>query len=180
MWQWIGLMLVALLLPAAPAAAQDRLDAAVAALDRATAQPKAEAAAVERMAGLLRMAPETVRVQHASTRLGWGDFFMAQRIATRGGHPVEKVFAARRSGAAWDEIAAEARVDADLLVQDVAAVWPGTSAGWHAAWRRRSSASSTCILERPNPSSSTRSSNWSRKCFRSSSYCFLCGPSSSQ
>ncbi|PYM21205.1 MAG: hypothetical protein DMD78_19280 [Candidatus Rokuibacteriota bacterium] len=124
MWQWIGLMLVALLLPAAPAAAQDRLDAAVAALDRATAQPKAEAAAVERMAGLLRMAPETVRVQHASTRLGWGDFFMAQRIATRGGHPVEKVFAARRSGAAWDEIAAEARVDADLLVQDVAAVWP--------------------------------------------------------
>ena len=124
MWQWIGLMLLALLLPASPAAAQDRLDAAVAALDRATAQPKAEAAAVERMAGLLRMAPETVRAQHASTRLGWGDFFVAQRIAARGGHPVEKVFAARRSGAAWGEIAEEARVDADLLVQDVAAVSP--------------------------------------------------------
>src|ERR671930_2174884 len=35
---WKGLMLAALVLVAAPAAAQDRLDAAAAALDRATAQ----------------------------------------------------------------------------------------------------------------------------------------------
>jgi len=124
MRRWIGLALAAIALAAAPSAAQDRLDAAAAALDRATAQPKAETAAVERMSVMLRVAPDTLRAQRAGARLGWGDFFLAQRVAARGGHPVDKVFAARRTGAGWTEIAEEANVSADALVQDVAVVSP--------------------------------------------------------
>ena len=124
MWQWMGLALAALVLAAGPAAAQDRLDAAAAALDRATAQPKTETTAVERMAALLKVAPDALRSQRASARLGWGDFFIAHRIAMRGAHPVDKVFAARRTGTGWTEIADEANVSADALVQDVALVWP--------------------------------------------------------
>jgi hypothetical protein len=124
MWQWFAVALVALMITTAPAAAQDRLDAAAAALTRATAQPRDEAVALGRMGGLLGVTPEALRAQRTSAGLGWGDFFVAQRIAARGGHPVDKVFAARRTGAGWSAIAEEANVRADLLVQDVAVVWP--------------------------------------------------------
>jgi hypothetical protein len=118
----IVLSLFVLVLAVLPAAAQDRLDAVAAAVDRATTP--AAAAAVDRMAKFLDTTPDVLRAERASTRLGWGDVFVAHRIATRGGHPIAKVFAARRSGAAWGEIAEEARVDAGALVQDVAALWP--------------------------------------------------------
>jgi hypothetical protein len=124
MWQWFRVALVALVLAAAPAAAEDRLDAVAAALDRATAHPKAETAAVERMSAILKVAPDALRAQRAGVRLGWGDFYLAHRIAMRGAHPVEKVFAARRTGTGWSEIAEEANVNADALVQDVAIVSP--------------------------------------------------------
>ena len=120
----IVLSLFVLALAVLPAAAQDRLDAVVAAVDRATTPAAAEAAAVDRMAKFLDTTPDVLRAERASTRLGWGEVFVAHRIATRGGHPIAKVFAARRSGAAWGEIAEEARVDAGALVQDVAALWP--------------------------------------------------------
>jgi hypothetical protein len=93
-------------------------------VDRATATPRGEAAGVERMARLFGSTPEALRAERAGARLGWGDVFIAHRIAARGGHPLEKVFAARRSGAAWGEIADEARVDVETLVRDVSAVWP--------------------------------------------------------
>lgn len=124
MRQWVGVTLAALALMVVPAVAQDRLDAAAVALDRATAHPKAETTAVERMSALLKLPPETLRAKKTSARLGWGDFFIAQRIAMRGAHPVDKVFAARRTGTGWTEIAEEANVSADVLVQDVAIVWP--------------------------------------------------------
>jgi hypothetical protein len=120
----IVLSLFVVALAVLPAAAQDRLDAVAAAVDRATTPPAAEAAAVDRMAKFLDTTPDVLRAERASTRLGWGDVFVAHRIASRGGHPIAKVFAARRSGAAWGEIAEEARVDAAGLVQDVAVLWP--------------------------------------------------------
>jgi hypothetical protein len=116
---WIAVLLLALL----PAAAQDRLDAVAAAVDRAIT-PAAEPAAVERMARFLGTTPDVLRAERASTRLGWGDVFISHRIATRGGHPIEKVFAARRTGAAWGGIAGDARVATDVLVQDVLTLWP--------------------------------------------------------
>jgi hypothetical protein len=116
---WIAL----LLLSALPGVAQDRLDVVAAGVDRAMT-PAAEPAAVERMARFLGTPPDALRAERASTRLGWGDVFMAHRIAVRGGHAVEKVFAARRTGAAWGQIAEEARVEPDALVHDVGALWP--------------------------------------------------------
>jgi hypothetical protein len=115
--------LLVVLMTALPGAAQDRLDAMAASVDRAIT-PAAESAAVERMARFLGTTAEALRAERASTRLGWGDLFVAHRLATRGGHPLEKVFAARRTGATWEEIAGEARVEPDALAQDVAAVWP--------------------------------------------------------
>jgi hypothetical protein len=114
---------LALVLAAVPAAAKDRLDAVAAAVDRAVT-PAAESAALERMATYLSTTPEALRAEQAGSRLGWGDVFLAHRIATRGGHPFEKVVAARRTGAPWGEIVSDARVEPDLLVQDVAALWP--------------------------------------------------------
>ena len=115
--------LLVVLMTALPGVAQDRLDAMAAGVDRAMT-PAAEPAAVERMAKFLGTTAEALRAERASTRLGWGDLFVAHRLATRGGHPLEKVVAARRTGAAWEEIAGEARVEPDALAQDVAAVWP--------------------------------------------------------
>jgi len=121
MWMWL---LVVLVLVAQVGTAQDRLDAVAAAVDRATATPQTEAAGVDRMAKFLGTTPDALRAERASTKLGWGDLFMSHRIATRGGHPIDKVFAARRSGASWGTIAEEGGVQPDLLVGDVATVWP--------------------------------------------------------
>ena len=120
---WMGVLAMLVLL-APLATAQDRLDAVAAAVDRATATPQTEAAGVDRMAKRLGTTPETLRAEHASTKLGWGDLFISHRIATRSGHPIDKVFAARRSGAPWGTIAEEAGVQPDLLVADVATAWP--------------------------------------------------------
>ena len=120
----IVLSLLVVALAVQPAAGQDRLDAVAAAVDRAATPAAAEPAAVDRMAKFLDTPADVLRAERASTRLGWGDVFIAHRIATRGGHPIAKVFAARRSGAAWGAIAEEARVDVDALVQDVAGLWP--------------------------------------------------------
>lgn len=120
----VALSLLITVLAASPAVAQDRLDALAAAIDRAVAAPAAETAAVPRMAAFLGTTPETLRAEHAATRLGWGDLFVAHRIATRGRHPVDKVVAARRTPATWGTIADEAGVEADVIVQDVTALWP--------------------------------------------------------
>jgi len=118
------LALLVVTLAAGAAHAQDRLDALAAAVDRGAATPRGEAATVARMAAALARTPAEVRAARAATRLGWGDLFIAHRLATRGGHPLEKVVAARRTGTGWSEIAEEARVDAAALAADVAAAWP--------------------------------------------------------
>jgi hypothetical protein len=117
-------MVLCAALAAGAAHAQDRLDALAAAVDRAAGTPRGEAAIVDRMAAVLSLTPERVRVARVETRLGWGDLFIAQRLASRGGHPLEKVAVARRTGAGWSEIAEEARVDPSALAGDVAAAWP--------------------------------------------------------
>ncbi|HEX9821370.1 MAG TPA: hypothetical protein VGD07_17350 [Methylomirabilota bacterium] len=120
---WLTVLLI-VGLGVLPAAGQDRLDVVAAAVDHATAAPAAEAAAVERMARFLGTTPDALHGDRAGTGLGWGDLFIAHRIAARGGHPVAKVFAARRTGAAWGTIAEEAGVETEGLVQDVASLWP--------------------------------------------------------
>jgi hypothetical protein len=116
--------LASLLVMTSPAIAQDRLDALAIVVNQSSAAPKSEAATVERMAKTLGTGADALRAEQTSSGLGWGDLFLAHRVASRGGHPVDKVIAARRSGANWTEIAEEASVDPDKLVADVVASWP--------------------------------------------------------
>lgn len=121
----VVLLLLIALAPTPPvAAAQDRLDGIATAIDRAMAPAASEGASLPRMAAIVGSTPEALRTERAASSLGWGDLFIAHRIATRGRHPMEKVIAARRSPAAWGTIAEEAGVEADAIVQDVAVVWP--------------------------------------------------------
>lgn len=123
-------LVLGLVLIASAVAAEDRLDALAAtinALPRSAAPvraPLSEANVVERLARLLATEPAQLRAERVSSGLGWGDLFVAHRVATRGGHPIEKVIAARRTGARWTEIAEEATVDAEALIGDVTAGFP--------------------------------------------------------
>ena len=104
--------------------ADDELDTLAAGVARSASTPQAERAAVDRIAKALTTAPDTLWAERAASRLGWGDLYIAHRIASRGGHPVDKVFNARRSGATWNQIAEEAGVEPVLIAQDVFATWP--------------------------------------------------------
>jgi hypothetical protein len=104
--------------------ADPELDTLAAGVERTATTPQAERAAVDRIAKALSTTPDTLRAERASSRLGWGDLYIAHRIATRGGHPVHKVVAARGSGATWAQIAEEAGVEPVLIAQDVLATWP--------------------------------------------------------
>ena len=119
-----AVVVAALLVLATAASAQDRLDELATVVNQSTAAPKTEAAAVERMAKTLGIGADALRAEQTASGLGWGDLFLAHRVAKRGGHPVDKVIAARRTGANWTQIADEARVDADALVGDVVASFP--------------------------------------------------------
>ncbi|MEK7702005.1 MAG: hypothetical protein AAB418_08375 [candidate division NC10 bacterium] len=121
------LIVACLLAGALAATADERLDGLAASIDAAGASPTSEAATVEKLARFLGTPAPALRAQRAPSGLGWGDFFVAHRIASRGGHPVEKVIAARKTGASWAVIADEARVDEALLLQDVAAALPETA-----------------------------------------------------
>src|SRR5688500_2140590 len=119
-----ALVMLALAASTADVHADPELDTLAAGVERTAATRKAERTVVDRMARALTTSLDTLRAQKASSRLGWGDLYIAYRIATRGGHPVDKVFGARRSGATWSQIAEEAGVEPVLIAQDVFATWP--------------------------------------------------------
>jgi len=117
-------MVVLVLVTAASVHADDELDTLAAGVERTATTPQAERTAVDRIARALATTPDSLRAERASSRLGWGDLYIAHRIATRSGHPVDKVVGARRSGATWTQIAEEAGVEPVLIAQDVLATWP--------------------------------------------------------
>jgi hypothetical protein len=120
----LAMTMLALVASTASVHADDELDTLAAGVERTAATPQAERAAVDRMARALTTSPDTLRAERASSRLGWGDLYIAHRIASRGGHPVDKVVVARRSGATWTQIAEEAGVEPVLIAQDIFATWP--------------------------------------------------------
>jgi hypothetical protein len=121
----LAMVMLAIAVSTVSVYADDELDTLAAGVERSAATPQAERAAVDRMAKALATAPDTLRAERAASRLGWGDLYIAYRIATRGGHPVDKVVdARRRSGATWTQIAEEAGVEPMLIAQDVFATWP--------------------------------------------------------
>ncbi len=121
-----SLVVACLLIGVLAASADERLDGLAASIDAAGASPRSEAATVEKLAQFLGSPAPALRAQQTRSGLGWGDFFVAHRIASRGGHPIDKVVAARKTGASWAVVADEARVDEALLIQDVTAALPET------------------------------------------------------
>lgn len=119
------LLAVVLLLPVVASAADDRLDGLVAAINAAGAAPAKEAATVGVIARAVGLSPDALRAERAQAELPWGDLFVSHRIAARSGHAIEKVFAARWTGASWALIAEEANVDDTALEKDLLAAFPG-------------------------------------------------------
>lgn len=119
------LLAAVLLLPVAASAADDRLDGLVAAINQAGAVPAKEAATVGAIARTVGLSTDALRAERARAELPWGDLFVSHRIAVRSGHPIEKVFAARWTGASWKLIAEEAGVDDAALDKDLLAAFPG-------------------------------------------------------
>lgn len=115
---------VALLVPLAVFAADHRLDGLVAAVNQAGAAKPTEAATVANIARALGVPPDALRTEQARAGLHWGDVFVAHRIAAHRGHPIDKVFAARRTGASWTDIALDAQVETGRLEQDLLAAFP--------------------------------------------------------
>src|SRR5687767_9270884 len=86
----LAMVMLAIAVSTVSVYADDELDTLAAGVERSAATPQAERAAVDRMAKALTTAPDTLRAERAASRLGWGDLYIAYRIATRGGHPVDK------------------------------------------------------------------------------------------
>ncbi|MBI2216487.1 MAG: hypothetical protein HYU51_04240 [Candidatus Rokubacteria bacterium] len=120
----LRLAIVALLVPLAAFAADQRLDGLVAAVNQAGAAKTTEAATVTSIARALGVAPDALRMEQARAGLQWGDLFVAHRIATHRGHPIDKVFSARKTGASWKDIASDAQVDQGRLEHDLLAAFP--------------------------------------------------------
>ena len=160
-----ALVVAVLLLAAAPAVAADDLDERVEAVNRAGAAPASEAATVATIARAVDREPAALRAEQARVGLPWGDVFVSHRIATRGGHPLEKVFAARKTGASWTAIAEEAKVDAASLARDLTAAFqvpaPGASAPTGAAAPKPGLAQRFLELFRGAPSSDS-TEDWER------------------
>lgn len=114
-----------LLLPVAATAEDHRLEGFAAAINQASTASATDAATVNHIARAVERPIEALTSEQARSGLPWGDLFLAYRIAIHTGHPVEKVFAARKTGAAWKDIASDAKVDERRLEGDVLAAFPG-------------------------------------------------------
>jgi hypothetical protein len=122
-------LLLALAIPVSVVSAADAsLDRIVEAINKAGGSPKSAPTTVTAIARAVALAPDALRAEQAQVALPWGDVFVSHRIAARGGHPLEKVFAARKSGASWKEIADDAKVDGAALEQDLIAAFPDLAA----------------------------------------------------
>jgi hypothetical protein len=108
--------------PAAPASnketALQRIQRMVARMNQEASTPEGEAAVVTRLSTQLRVAPETLREQHAAWSLGYGELSMVYgfaRASKKKGVTPESVMEMRRAGTAWQEIAKELGVKIDAV-----------------------------------------------------------------
>ena len=117
--------LVALLFFAAAASATaEDLDKVVEAINAQGAVTATQAATVAAIARAVALPADALRSEQAHEALPWGDVFVAHRIATRGGHPLDKVFGARKTGVSWRVIVEDAKVDEAQVTQDLLAAFP--------------------------------------------------------
>ncbi len=113
--------LIGIVLTVAPALGADtqatRLEAHVAAVNRAARTPKGEQAVVRRLSGELGIPAATLQSEREQTKLGWGEIRIANRIAQETGLSFEQVVREFRGGKGWGEIAREHNLSVGKLLR---------------------------------------------------------------
>jgi hypothetical protein len=104
-----------------PTAAPPTLADRAAAIERTAGEPDGERVVLGHLSRKLNMSAETLRAQRAQTGLGWGDVFIANRLALETKAAFETLVAEMRSGQDWESVARAHGADLERLQTDVRA-----------------------------------------------------------
>jgi hypothetical protein len=97
-----------------PVAAEDAsasLDAHAKALSRAAQAPEGEQVVAAHLSKELGIPTGTLQTQRESTKLGWSELLIANRLAQRTGLSFDQIVSEFRSGKGWGRIAKEHNVN---------------------------------------------------------------------
>jgi hypothetical protein len=96
-----------------------RIQRTVAKIDAEATTPEGEAAVVKRLSGQLAVSEDSLKTQHDSWGLGYGEIAMAYGFAraSRTGKTPGDVVAMRSAGSGWLDIAKELRVKVDTVAR---------------------------------------------------------------
>jgi hypothetical protein len=92
-----------------------------AAIERTAGEPDGERVVLGHLSRKLNMSAETLRAQRAQMGLGWGDLFIANRLALETQTPFETLVAEMRGGQDWESVARAHGADLQRLQTDVRA-----------------------------------------------------------
>jgi len=92
-----------------------------AAIERTAEEPDGERVVLGHLSRKLNMSAETLRAQRAQTGLGWGDLFIANRLALETQAPFETLVAEMRGGQSWENVARAHGGDLARLETDIRA-----------------------------------------------------------
>jgi hypothetical protein len=87
----------------------------------ASGEPDGERVVLGHLSRKLNMSAETLRGQRAQMGLGWGDLFIANRLALETQTPFETLVAEMRGGQDWESVARAHGADLQRLQTDVRA-----------------------------------------------------------
>jgi len=90
-----------------------------AAIERTAGEPDGERVVLGHLSRRLNMSAETLRAQRAQMGLGWGDLFIANRLALETQTPFETLVAEMRGGQDWESVARAHGADLERLQTDV-------------------------------------------------------------
>jgi hypothetical protein len=107
--------------PSATESAPPTLADRAAAIERTAGEPDGERVVLGHLSRKLNMPAETLRSQRAHTGLGWGDLFIANRLALETQTPFETLVAELRSGQSWERVARAHGADLERLQADMRA-----------------------------------------------------------
>jgi hypothetical protein len=110
--------------PAPPSATESvppTLADRAAAIERTAGEPDGERVVLGHLSRKLNMPAETLRSQRAHTGLGWGDLFIANRLALETQTPFETLVAELRGGQSWESVARAHGADLERLQADMRA-----------------------------------------------------------
>jgi hypothetical protein len=90
-----------------------------AAIESVAEAPDGERVVLGHLSRKLGMTADVLRAQRTRTGLGWGDIFIANRLAAETHEPLDDLVAELRGGKAWEDIARARGADLARLSADV-------------------------------------------------------------